>query len=68
MTTSVLVTIKPTPEVPGWPVFGMSIPLSAGWLRMASGVSPCGTRYMISPRSRLMAASVPYGGLTIGKP
>src|SRR5438309_349099 len=31
MTTNVLVTINPTPEVPGWPVFGMLMPFSAGW-------------------------------------
>jgi len=28
--TSVFVTINPTPDVPGWPVFGMFSPLSAG--------------------------------------
>src|SRR5207244_13246799 len=67
-TTTVFVTIKPTPEVPGWPVFGILIPLSAGWLRTTSGVSPCATRHVISPRSRLIAANVPYGGFTIGSP
>ena len=30
MTTSVFVTISPTPEVPACPVFGMFMPLSAG--------------------------------------
>src|SRR2546427_12690384 len=68
MTTSVFVTINPTPEVPGWPVFGMFRPLSAGWLRMLSGVSPCGTCHIISPRSRLIAERIPYGGLKIGSP
>src|SRR5271154_7089143 len=68
MTTRVLVTINPTPDVPAWPVFGMFRPLSAGWLRMLSGVSPCATCQVISPLSRLIAASVPYGGLKIGSP
>src|SRR5258707_9732843 len=35
---------------------------------MLSGVSPCGTCHRSSPRSRLIAASVPYGGFTIGSP
>src|SRR5262245_61926654 len=68
MTTSVLVTINPTPDVPAWPVFGMFIPFNAGWLRMLSGVSPCGTCHTSSPRSRLIAERMPYGGLTIGRP
>src|SRR5437899_11272432 len=68
MTTSVLVTINPTPDVPAWPVFGMFIPFNAGWLRMLSGVSPCGTCHISSPRSRLIAERMPYGGLTIGNP
>ena len=41
ITTSVLVTIRPTPDVPAWLVFGMFRPLSAGCVRMLSGVSPC---------------------------
>ena len=43
-------------------------PLSNGWSRMLSGVSPCGTCHMISPRSRLIAESVPYGGFVMGIP
>src|SRR5437016_5677324 len=43
-------------------------PLRAGWLRMAFGVSPCGTCHVISPRSRLIAVSVPYGGFVRGRP
>ena len=35
---------------------------------MLSGVSPCGICHISSPRSRLIAASMPYGGLTIGSP
>ena len=50
-------------DVPAWPVFGMFMPFSAGWLRTLSGVSPCGTCHMSSPRSRLIADSTPYGGL-----
>ena len=34
----------------------------------ASGVSPCGTCHIISPLSRSIAESTPYGGLTIGRP
>jgi potassium efflux system protein len=68
MTTSVLVTIKPTPDVPACPVFGMLTPLSAGWFRTLSGVSPCATCHISSPRSRLIAESIPYGGLTMGRP
>src|SRR5712692_2751820 len=68
MTTIVLVTIIPTPDIPGWPVFGMFRPASRGWVRMLSGVSPCGTCHISSPRSRLMAERTPYGGLAIGSP
>src|SRR6266850_5899820 len=68
ITTSVLVTINPTPDVLAWPVLGMFRPFSAGWLRMLSGVSPCGTCHISSPRSRLMAERMPYGGFTIGSP
>src|SRR5258705_4553140 len=68
ITTSVFVTINPTPDVPACPVFGMFKPFSAGWLRMLSGVSPCGTCHISSPRSRLMAERRPYGGFTIGSP
>src|SRR6185295_19917182 len=64
--TSVLVTATPT--FPVWPVFGMFRPFSAGWLRTASGVSPCGVDHTRSPRSRLMATICPYGGFTIDSP
>ena len=37
-------------------------------MRTLSGVSPCGTCQTISPRSRLIAEIVPYGGLRIGRP
>src|SRR5438477_9220540 len=65
-TTSVFVTTTPT--LPLCPVFGMLSPLSAGWLRTESGVSPCGVDQTSSPRSRLIATICPYGGFTIGRP
>src|SRR5712692_9212711 len=65
-TTSVFVTTTPT--LPLWPVFGMFIPFSAGWLRTASGVSPCGVDHISSPLSRLMPTIWPYGGFTIESP
>src|SRR5262245_13713730 len=64
--TSVLVTT--TPAVPLWPVLGTLTPRSAGLLRTASGVSPCGTDQSRSPLSRLMLTMTTYGGLTIGTP
>src|SRR5579871_313971 len=68
MMTRVLVTSRPTPEVPAWPVFGIVLPRSAGWLRTASGVSPCGTDHFNAPLSRSIAERTPYGGFTIGSP
>src|SRR5438552_1717285 len=65
-TTSVFVTATPT--LPLWPVFGMFMPRSAGWLRTASGVSPCGVDHISSPLSRLMPTTTPYAGLTIERP
>src|SRR6478735_472860 len=65
-TSSVLVTSWPT--VPGRPVRGIVTPLSAGLLRMLSGVSPCGTCQRISPRLRSNAVRRPYGGLMIDSP
>src|SRR5581483_8167375 len=62
------VFVTTTPTLPDWPVFGMVTPRSAGLLRTASGVSPCGTDQSISPLSRLMLTITPYGGLTIGTP
>src|SRR3954464_14253643 len=67
MTTMLLVTIRPTPDTPGCPVFGMFMPRRAGWLRTLSGVSPAGTCHTRSPRSRLRAESTPYGGLEMGR-
>src|SRR6185436_10198384 len=64
--TSVLVTSAPT--APDCPVRGIVSPFSAGWLRTLSGVSPCATCQRISPRSRSIALSRPYGGLSSGKP
>ena len=55
-------------SLPAWPVFGMSRPFSASWLRMRSGVSPWGACQTIVPLSRLMAEIVPYGGLMSGRP
>src|SRR4051795_3213542 len=46
----------------------MLTPFSAGWLRTASGVSPCGVDHISSPLSRLMPTICPYGGLTIDRP
>src|SRR5262249_8829096 len=65
-TTSVFVTTTPT--LPLCPVFGMLRPFRAGWLRTASGVSPCGVDHTRSPRSRLMATIWPYGGFQIESP
>src|SRR6185295_4458455 len=64
--TRVLVTSAPT--APDWPVFGMVMPFSAGWLRTLSGVSPCGTCQRIVPLLTSTADSTPYGGLKIGSP
>src|SRR3569833_1948647 len=44
------------------------MPLSAGLLRMLSGVSPCAPCQTISPLSRLMALMVAYGGFSNGRP
>src|SRR5437773_9197172 len=66
MMTRVFVTTAPT--APCWPVFGIVMPLRAGLFRTPSGVSPCGTCQAMSPRSRLIAVSNPYGGFTIGRP
>ena len=57
---SVLLTASPT--LPFCPVFGMFIPASRGRLRIASGVSPCGTWNFRSPLSSSITASTPYGG------
>src|SRR6185503_15132788 len=65
-TSNVLVTSWPT--VPGRPVRGIVTPLSAGLLRMLSGVSPCGTCQRISPRFMSIAVSCPYGGFINGSP
>src|SRR5258705_2395955 len=46
----------------------MFTPFNAGWLRTASGVSPCGVDHIRSPLSRLMPTIWPYGGLTIDRP
>src|SRR5438477_71294 len=62
-TTSVLVTRMPT--LPPWPVFGMFIPRRVGLLRMASGVSPCGTWNFSVPLLRSIAEITPYGGFRI---
>ncbi len=67
MITSDLVTSGATFQV-DWPVRGMSSPLSAGLCLMKSGVSPCAICHVMSPLSRLIAVSVPYGGLTSGSP
>jgi hypothetical protein len=67
MTTSVFVFIKPTAAT-DIPVFGMVRPRNAGLFRTLSGVSPAGTCHKNSPRSRLIAVSVPYGGFMIGSP
>src|SRR6266571_4615747 len=64
--TSVFVTTTPT--LPVCPVFGMFIPRSAGLLRIASGVSPCGVDHSSVPLSRLMPTTTPYGGFRIGRP
>ena len=42
--------------------------LSIGWLRTASGVSPCGTWNFSVPVFRSIAVSTPYGGFTIDRP
>src|SRR5258708_2566012 len=65
-TTRVLVTTTPT--LPCCPVLGMLTPFSAGWLRTASGVSPCGVDHIKSPLSRLIATIWRYGGLTMESP
>ncbi len=67
MTTTVFVFINPTPDT-DIPVFGTVSPFNTGWLRTLSGVSPAGTCHKNSPRSRLIAVSVPYGGFMIGRP
>src|SRR5437867_10173920 len=64
--TSVFVTTTPT--LPVCPVLGMFIPRSAGLLRIASGVSPCGVDHSSVPLSRLMPTTTPYGGFRIGRP
>ena len=65
--TTVLVTSVPT--VPSRPVRGMVTPTSAGWFRIISGVSPCATCHIISPRFRSMALICPFpGGFTIRQP
>src|SRR5215469_9153609 len=57
-----------TPALPGWPVGGMLRPRRAGLFLIASGVSPLGACQRKSPVSRAIAVSVPYGGLTRGRP
>src|SRR6185503_16444926 len=63
---SVLVTS--TPIRPGRPVRGIFNPLSAGWLRTMSGVSPCAICQTCSPLLRSVAVMRPHGGFTSGSP
>ena len=53
---------------PGRPVRGMVNPLSAGWFRTLSGVSPWANLPHDSPLFKSIAVMRPYGGLTSGKP
>src|SRR5688572_22279658 len=65
-TTRVLVMTRPT--LAPCPLRGMVLPFSSAWFRTTSGVSPCGTRHLIAPLSRSIAASTLYGGFTIDSP
>src|SRR5262252_8385817 len=60
--------VTSVPIRPSRPVRGIVRPLSAGWLRTLSGVSPCAICQTSSPLFKSIAVMRPYGGLIIGSP